>query len=50
MPKGVARPIEERIADKQRKRALYFKKIQDCKKEISRLEKAKQRIQARLEH
>lgn len=50
MPKGAARPIEERIAEKQRKRTFYLKKIQNCKEEISRLEKAEQRIQALLEY
>lgn len=48
MPKGVARPYEERIADKQRKRSIYVQKIQTCKKAISKLEKEEQRFRALL--
>lgn len=46
VPKGVARPYEERIADKQRKRSAYLQKIQACKRAISKLEKEEQRFRA----
>lgn len=49
VPKGVARPYEERIADKQRKRFAYVQKIQACKRVISKLEKEEQRFRALLD-
>lgn len=48
MPRGVARPVQDRIEDKLNLRSHYLEKIKKYQRQIAALEKAERRFHAEL--